>query len=122
MFIYTGKLNHMSYAVNDMITIVFPRSLNIGETVCAFLQWTKDGMGVPKVNVNWQGKIDALELIEGGGLKIRFFADAFYTIDGTVTCDKKTMNLTMRHGTSTEISQTLHHATAISRGAWTSVP
>jgi hypothetical protein len=98
MYIYQGKFIHQRFAVNDMITIVFPGSVNVGEKAYAFWQWTTNWENVPKVNQFEHGHVDAMESVGGGSHELKILKESYYRFDGTLSGDKKTLHLTMHHG------------------------
>ncbi|KAF8252064.1 hypothetical protein K440DRAFT_646976 [Wilcoxina mikolae CBS 423.85] len=91
--VYTGKLNWFRYAVDDMITVVVPSTLDQGERICAYWQWTVDFTGAEKSNYDAVGFIDSSA--EAG--KITFHADKYYSFDGEVANTGDKMTLTMKN-------------------------
>ncbi|KAF8535219.1 hypothetical protein BDD12DRAFT_912923 [Trichophaea hybrida] len=90
--VYTGKLNFLHYAVDEMITVVVPSSLDQGEHICAYWQWTVDTKGTEKQNCDSVGFIDSST--KAG--KITFHADKYYSFDGEVAKTGDKMTLTMK--------------------------
>ena len=53
--VHTGKLEWLSYAKDEMITLVVPYGVAEGEFFGLYHQWTVDAQGVEKANVRVNG-------------------------------------------------------------------
>ncbi|KAH6916864.1 hypothetical protein BKA70DRAFT_1485819 [Coprinopsis sp. MPI-PUGE-AT-0042] len=96
MFIFNGKLDWYSYAVNENITIVVPSGFEINDPICAYWQWTVDSGGNHKANTNLSGKINAATDTTDFETKISF-SFGYYSFDAVVSTNAKTLVATMRN-------------------------
>jgi len=101
--VYTGKLNWLNYATDDMIIVVVPNSLDWGETICAYWQWTVNANGAEKSNYDAVGFVDSST--KAG--KITFHANKNYSFEGEVANAGDKLTLTMRNLKS-DISKSVH--------------
>jgi hypothetical protein len=99
VLIYQGKLNHLSYAINENIIIVLPRGLRQGEDACAFWQWTVDGAGNKQANHHYEEHIDSVSKAADGSWNVTMFSTQFYTFTGKMSADGTTLTLKLAHGT-----------------------
>lgn len=90
--VYTGKLNWLNYAVDDMIIVVVPNSLDWGEPICAYWQWTVNPKRAEKSNHDAVGFVDSST--KAG--KITFHANKNYSFEGEVANAGDKLTLTMR--------------------------
>ncbi|KAI0073031.1 hypothetical protein K474DRAFT_1604048 [Panus rudis PR-1116 ss-1] len=95
MFIYSGKLDWSSNAVNETITVVIPGGFAINDPVTAHWQWTVDANGNEKVNTSQKGTIST---VTNTTTEYRFtVALSYYIFDSIVASDFSTLNVTMRN-------------------------
>ena len=94
--VYTGKLNWLKYALNQMITFVVPSAshYNTGDSALLYWQWDEDAEGVKKGNVSLKGNIEVTE-VGPNGVKKFVIATSYYSFQGTVSGDRKELKLTM---------------------------
>jgi hypothetical protein len=83
MFIYHGKLNYSTYAVNEGITFIFPSELELGGPVFTSWQWTMND-DKEKDNVWYPGVINQIGFAMNKK-KIRFNDSSPYFFDATFT-------------------------------------
>ncbi|KAN0092197.1 hypothetical protein V8E51_018044 [Hyaloscypha variabilis] len=78
--LYIGKLtNFMQYAVDEMLLIVAPESMDKGNTICAFWQWTVNTNGDTKVNVDGVSTIQDVTWNDQEGESFKFtLGDGYY--------------------------------------------
>jgi hypothetical protein len=110
--VYTGKLNWLNYAADDMITVVVPNSLDWGEPICAYWQWTVNAKGAEKSNYDAVGFVDSST--KAG--KITFHANKYYSFEGEVANAGDKLTLTMRNPKG-EISKPVHLVLSTSKFA-----
>ncbi|KAI0650856.1 hypothetical protein C8Q79DRAFT_1007084 [Trametes meyenii] len=93
--VFTGKLNFLDYAVDEMITLVIPNGIADGEPVGMYWEWTKDGQGRPKqnhcVNSTFRG------VVTTGGETKGTFDDGYYTYQAVILSDDQHATLHMRN-------------------------
>ncbi|KAG7086110.1 hypothetical protein E1B28_003624 [Marasmius oreades] len=80
--VFTGKLNWLKYAENEMLTLVVPRGVSNGAPVGLYHQWTVDAKGVKKANhaVNATFR----DVTTDKGETKATFDDGYYTYNTTV--------------------------------------
>lgn len=98
--IYVGKLtNWAPYAVDEMLVIVAPESMDEGKDICAFWQWTETGSGDPKWNVDDIATIKGVQWKDKKGESFHFFQgdNDYYRFDVTVDEWREQLTLTMKN-------------------------
>jgi len=103
MFVYRGKLNYESYAVNEGITIVFSAGFGLGQPVSVIWQWTVDQNGIGNANASLNGIVDEVSLDEK---TIGLCLDQEYRFEGTIGPGFESLTLTM-HNVSNQGSSTV---------------
>uniref|UniRef100_A0A0W0GBN7 Uncharacterized protein n=1 Tax=Moniliophthora roreri TaxID=221103 RepID=A0A0W0GBN7_MONRR len=81
--VYTGKLNWLNYAQNEMIVLVIPVDVSNGAHVGLYYQWTVDGAGVKKKNHYINTTFREVTTLPNGDVK-GTFDDGFYTFEVTM--------------------------------------
>ncbi|KAH6916876.1 hypothetical protein BKA70DRAFT_315572 [Coprinopsis sp. MPI-PUGE-AT-0042] len=95
MFIFSGKLDWYSYAVNENITIVVPAGFALNDPIYAYWQWTVDSGGNHKANTSQSGTIQA---VTSTANKSQIsFSFGYYSFDAIVASDYSTLVATMRN-------------------------
>jgi hypothetical protein len=98
--VYTGKLNYLSYASNEMITFIAPAGITNGATACLNYQFTLDGGGRPKRNTLTAGPLRNVSTDTYGNIS-GTFDDGYYTYVATLSSNAQTANLRMTAPAST---------------------
>lgn len=101
--VFTGKLNWLSYADNDMITLVVPRGVSDGAPVGLYWEWTVDNAGNLKKNKCVNSTFRAVSA--SGGQTTGTFDDGYYTFEATIPSDDRGAKIHMRNpnGSSTTV-------------------
>ncbi|KAJ7769330.1 hypothetical protein B0H16DRAFT_1673425 [Mycena metata] len=79
--VFTGKLNWFEFSKNEMVTLVIPGEVANGAPVILSYQWTKDGVGKPKVNHTVIGTLSNVfhpRSLDGGSRANATFGDGYY--------------------------------------------
>ncbi|KAI0852512.1 hypothetical protein F5Y00DRAFT_273118 [Daldinia vernicosa] len=93
MHIYVGKLDWYEYATDECITIVFPAGFALKDPACAYWQWSTSFTGVSKENCIQNGSIIGVtSTTKEYGVR---FESSYYSFQGYVTADFKSLSLTM---------------------------
>lgn len=93
--VYTGKLDWLTYAQNEMITLVVPSpSFTDGNTVCVYWEWTVDTAGHEKANRDLVAPMEISSESEDG-VKQLVIAEDYYRFDGEVNGNRDVVTLTM---------------------------
>ncbi|THC93978.1 hypothetical protein EYZ11_006555 [Aspergillus tanneri] len=88
MFLYLGRLNYEKYAVNELISVIFPGEVALnGEPAIAIWEWTTDAEGEQKSLSMRMGKIDSVRAASPGKTEIEFLKDSYYWFKGTFQGD-----------------------------------
>jgi hypothetical protein len=75
MFVYTGKLEWQSEAVNEIFVVVLPNGpVRLGDQIFTFSQWTHDSKGNKKVTWCQQQTIDKVTREDNGDDSFHFGA------------------------------------------------
>ncbi|KAI0677669.1 hypothetical protein C8Q78DRAFT_1066139 [Trametes maxima] len=93
--VFTGKLNFLDYAVDEMITLVIPNGIANGEPVGMYWEWTKDGQDRPKQNHCVNGTFRGV--VSTGGETKGTFDDGYYTYQAVILSDDQHATLHMRN-------------------------
>ncbi len=96
--IYMGKLtNWGKYAVDELLVVVAPTTLDEDRPVCAFWQWSEVDNGDTKVDVDDVTTISDVKNVEDVGESFRFYQgdNNLYTFDCTVYENKGQLKYTM---------------------------
>ncbi|CAM1511899.1 Fc.00g094120.m01.CDS01 [Cosmosporella sp. VM-42] len=86
--IWTGKINWVQFASNEMAIFIVPEGFGDGKPVLSLWQWTVDGSGNKK-SPSFREAVQKLE--SGAGNGVKFSYHSYY--DLTCTWDKKTEKL-----------------------------
>jgi hypothetical protein len=92
--VYTGKLNFLNYANNEMITFVIPAGITNGATVGLNYQFTTDARGVPKRNALIARPLRNVSTDTHGSIA-GTFDDGYYTYVATLSSNAQTATLRM---------------------------
>ncbi|KAH6873881.1 hypothetical protein B0T10DRAFT_553013 [Thelonectria olida] len=86
--IWTGKINWVHFASNEMAIFIVPEGFGEGKPVLSLWQWTSDGSGKEK-SPSFRNEVQKLE--PGAGNGVKFSYKSYY--DLTCTWDEKTEKL-----------------------------
>ncbi|QRV97881.1 kinase domain protein [Ceratobasidium sp. AG-Ba] len=112
MYVYVGKLNWLTYARNECVTIVFPAGFALNDPVCVYWQWTIGSKGNRKRNHPQIGLITrAVKTSTGCSVTFPF---EYYTFNAIVLPNVAGLSVTMsspRGDTSAFTLETQFHNT-----------
>ncbi|KAK4246016.1 hypothetical protein C7999DRAFT_33571 [Corynascus novoguineensis] len=99
MFVYTGKLNWQSEAVNEVFVVVLPSGpVRLGDRIFTFSQWTHDSKGNKKVTWCQDQIIDKVTRENNGDDSFHFGA-GWYKYQVLASDNYQTLSIKMYHGT-----------------------
>jgi hypothetical protein len=107
MYVYTGKLNWGTYAINESFVLVFPTTFKRGEPVYGLWQWSVNSNGVKKANHSDAGYIDTISMKPNGPLNLAGSFDEYYRFEAIVGAESKTMIVKMKTPSNYEQTTTL---------------
>jgi chromosome segregation ATPase len=95
MFVYAGKLNWGTYAKDELLVVILPRSpICVGDTICNYSQWTKDSKGNVKVNELRHDIIDKVAKADNGN-DVFYFGRGYYSYKVEAQDGYQTLSFTM---------------------------
>ena len=88
--IFTGKITYQHYAKNDLAVLVIPRTLDVGQPILVYWQWSVDAKGLEKQNASAETIITKSDLVqtEGTTKKVIQFA-SYYDFKLEIAVDDK---------------------------------
>ncbi|KAL2198848.1 hypothetical protein P885DRAFT_6595, partial [Corynascus similis CBS 632.67] len=99
MFVYTGKLNWQSEAVNEIFVVVLPSGpVRLGDRIFTFSQWTHDSKGNKKVTWCQNQIIDKVTRESNGDDSFHFGA-GWYKYQVLASDNYQTLSIRMYHDT-----------------------
>uniref|UniRef100_A0A0W0FRH0 Uncharacterized protein n=1 Tax=Moniliophthora roreri TaxID=221103 RepID=A0A0W0FRH0_MONRR len=99
--VYTGKLNWLKNAQNEMITLVIPVDISNGAHVGLYYEWTVDSAGVKKKNHYINTIFREVTTLPNGDVK-GTFDDGVYTFEVTMHDDQQVTALIVRFSAGTD--------------------
>lgn len=106
-YVYRGKLNwpniNEGFAFGESFIVILPTTLDPGQLVCAYWQWTEDTQGATKRNMDIVRAIDNSEST-ASGTAFWFSNKTHYRLDATLALDKEELLTTLsdRSGNKSE--------------------
>ncbi len=95
MFVYTGKLEWQSEAVDEVLVVVLPSGpVRLGDQIFTFSQWTHDSKGNKKVTWCQQQTIDKVTRDNNGNDNFHFGA-GWYKYQVAAAPNYETLTITM---------------------------
>ena len=89
--VYVGKMNWLSYAEDELLSIIIPRGIGNNMPVTAIWQWTVDAKGNKKPNVSVATTQSSANTTSANFT----FTDGYYTFTCSVNDATKTTTVTM---------------------------
>ncbi len=97
MFVYAGKLNWQSEAVDEVFVVVLPAGpVRLGDQIFTFSQWTHDSKGNKKVTWCQQQTIDKVTRDDNGNDNFHFGA-GWYQYQVAMGQNYETLSMKMYH-------------------------
>jgi hypothetical protein len=107
MFIYTGKLEWYSSAVDELLVVVLPNGpVRVGDEIFTYSQWTKDSKGNKKVKFFQHQFIDKVTRADNGDDTFTF-GRGYYSYKVQVQEGYRTISLTMSNPAGAERNMSL---------------
>jgi hypothetical protein len=106
--VYIGKFNWLSYADNEMVTLVLPTEMQDGSPVGLYYQWTKDANGVSNANHPVNSTFRSVTKLQNGDVR-GTFDDSFYTWEVTVLRGGESATISMRNPSGSSTSFDVQH-------------
>lgn len=82
--VYTGKLNWLTHAKEEMITLVIPAGVTVGAPVSLYYQWTVDNAGNQKRNFASNAVFTSVNTASNGDVTGILGSNWYYTFEVTV--------------------------------------
>ncbi|KAF3055738.1 hypothetical protein GL218_07191 [Daldinia childiae] len=92
--VFTGKLDWLTYSINEMATLIIPRDIANDQSVILSRQWTVDHNGTHKGNDVLSTVMRAVKVDDDGNITAEF-GDGYYTYNFTILKSNGSMLLEM---------------------------
>ncbi|KAI0647978.1 hypothetical protein C8Q79DRAFT_542574 [Trametes meyenii] len=104
--VYIGKLNWLTYAHDEMVTLVVPSGVSDGAPVGLYYQWTVDSEGDAKKNHPVNSTFRAVIIGDNGDVT-GTFDDGYYTFEATIPNGGREANIRMSKSSGEDTSMSL---------------
>ncbi|KAF8465682.1 hypothetical protein BDZ91DRAFT_726666 [Kalaharituber pfeilii] len=91
--VYSGRLNHFKYAVDDHIVVIFHNTIAVAQPVSLYWQFSDTNAGKKKLNQDYDGYVDGMERTASGYKLLISGKDQYYRFAADM--DERSMTLKM---------------------------